>query len=44
MEKSATVLFPRGHQGFPSIAENSSDRMSVAQKEWPDEEDFSWRE
>jgi hypothetical protein len=43
MEKSATLLFPHSHQGFPSTVENSNDRMSVAQKEWPDEEDFSCR-
>src|SRR5713226_4071510 len=35
MKKARSFLFPLGHQGIPSTAENSNDRMSVAQKEWP---------
>src|SRR5258707_12726082 len=35
MKKAASFLFPSGQQGIPSTAENSNDRMSVAQKEWP---------
>src|SRR5260370_13302201 len=35
MKKAASFFFPLGQQGIPSTAENSNDRMSVAQKEWP---------
>src|SRR5258708_25446229 len=35
MKKAASFFFPLGQQGIPSAAENSNDRMSVAQKEWP---------
>src|SRR5258708_3960960 len=35
MKKAASFFFPLGQQGIPSVAENSNDRMSVAQKEWP---------
>jgi len=37
-------LFPSQPPGIPSTAENSNDRMSVAQKSGPYEEEFSWRE
>src|SRR5258708_26630405 len=35
MKKAASFFFPLGQQGIPSAAENSNDKMSVAQKEWP---------
>src|SRR5258708_24846722 len=35
MQKAASLFFPPGPLGIPSTAENSNDRMSVAQKEWP---------
>src|SRR6266481_9310399 len=35
MKKAACLLFPSQPPGIPSTAENSNDRMSVAQKEWP---------
>src|SRR5258706_12708660 len=35
MKKAACLLFPSQPPGIPSVAENSNDRMSVAQKEWP---------
>src|SRR5260370_1890502 len=35
MKKAASFFFPLGQQGIPSAAENSNDKMSVAQKAWP---------
>src|SRR5258708_27789448 len=35
MKKAASFFFPLGQQVIPSAAENSNDKMSVAQKEWP---------
>src|SRR6266849_3440125 len=35
MGRAASPLFPSRPPGHPSTAENSNDRMSVAQKEWP---------
>src|SRR5580704_14200650 len=35
MKKATMLLIPSRPAGIPSTAENSNDRMSVAQKEWP---------